>query len=68
MSKASRYAEAHKALYPSPLCDSSGEIQIATVTESGRLHLLAGFTISSETALKLRDWLTETFDDPVQKS
>lgn len=73
MSKASRYAEAHKeseSIRPS-FRVTRGRVNMgadfvltANVTSGGELALdCRDRTLEVHEALKLRDWITETFDD-----
>jgi hypothetical protein len=63
MSKASEYAEKHKAfvdIEPKPFV--VGTVKRCYVGEDGRAHI-THMALTPAEALNLRDWLTDTFDE-----
>lgn len=64
MSKASEYVRKYREVVgdaPEPFRIS--EELIAIVSESGRLHILENTHLDADQALRLRDWITQTFDE-----
>ena len=67
MSKASKWAEAQR-LQPDSLMHSEFTTSpIASVSPEGKLEIPRNL-LSQEDALRLRDWLTDVFDEPKAES